>query len=133
MKTINHQELRSSEERSSYRIGQQIATFFGTYTKAINKAYNRTGSLFEKNFKRKPVTNDAYFRSLITYIHYNPQKHGFVDDYRAWPHSSYVALCSDEETFLARTEVLSWFDGLTAFSVFNRRWLISGYCSVRGR
>ena len=38
------QELRSSEERSSYqRLGQQFATFFGTYTKAFNKCLRQFG------------------------------------------------------------------------------------------
>jgi len=106
---------------SSYqRLGQQFATFFGTYTKAINKANNRTGSLFEKNFKRKPITNDAYLRTLITYIHYNPQKHGFVDDYRDWPYSSYPVLCSVHKSILVREEVLTSFDGIDGFHRFHQ-------------
>ncbi len=84
----------SSEEPGCLVISQSFATFFGTYTKAINKAYSRTGTLFEGRFKRKPITDNSYFTRLITYIHQNPQLHGFVDDYRDWPYSSYQALCS---------------------------------------
>ena len=114
------QELRSFEERSSYQLlGQQFATFFGTYTKAFNKSYKRSGSLFEKNFKRKPVTNDTYFTMLITYIHQNPQKHGLIDDYRDWPYSSYPALISRKTTRLTRGEVMSWFDNLDEFLRFH--------------
>jgi len=97
-----------------------FSNFFNAYTKAINKAYSRSGSLFEKNFKRKPVTHDSYIQSLIAYIHYNPQKHGFVDNYRDWPYSSFSALCDEEETFLARAEILSWFDGLDGFVRFHQ-------------
>jgi putative transposase len=118
IKDLDFQELRSSKERSSY-LGQRVATFFGTYTKAINKAYDRSGSLFEKNFKRKPVASDKYFYSLLTYIHFNPKKHGFVDDFRDWPYSSYPALCDTEDTFLDRIEVLSRFDGLDGFLLFH--------------
>jgi len=121
IKDSDNQERGSFKEPRSYSsISQQFATFFGTYTKAINKAYSRTGRLFEDRFKRRPVTNDKYFRGLIHYIHINPQKHGFVDDYRDWPYSSYPALCDDDDTFLARVDVLSWFGGLDGFRQFHQ-------------
>ena len=47
--------------------------FFIAYAKAINMAYQRTGSLLEKPYRRKIVTNDAYFTRLIIYIHQNPR------------------------------------------------------------
>jgi hypothetical protein len=45
----------------------------------------------------------------------NPQKHGFVHDFRDWPFSSYHALVSNKPTRLAREEVLVRFGGLAAF------------------
>ncbi|MDH5367967.1 MAG: hypothetical protein OEW67_13360 [Cyclobacteriaceae bacterium] len=42
-------------------ISKQFATLFKTYTLAINKAFLRTGGLFETPFRRIPITNDAYF------------------------------------------------------------------------
>ena len=33
---------------------QAFSNLFNAYTKSINRAYNRTGSLFQKNFKRIP-------------------------------------------------------------------------------
>jgi putative transposase len=45
----------------------------------MNKRYKRTGSLFEKNFKRKVVTSDIYFQKLIFYIHNNPVHHKFTE------------------------------------------------------
>ena len=114
------QERGCSEQPRSFRpISKQFATFFGTYTKAINKATSRTGRLFEDRFKRKPVTDNAYFTALITYIHQNPQKHGFVEDYRDWPYSSYSAICSYKPTHLARDEVLRWFDDRQGFISFH--------------
>jgi len=100
-------------------LSQQFATFFGTYTKAINNVYARTGTLFEGRFKRIPVTEDGYFCYLIAYIHQNPQRHGFVDDYRDWPYSSYRALCGRGTTRLARDEALSWFGGVKGFLDFH--------------
>jgi len=107
-------ELSSSEELSSY-LSQQYANLFGTYTKAMNKAYQRTGSLFENPFERKRVDRDNYFTYLVAYIHRNPQTHGLVDDFRAWPWSSYGAILSEKPTKVMRADVLEWFGGQAAF------------------
>jgi putative transposase len=94
---------------------QHFSNLFNAYAKAINKAYDRTGALFQRPFGRIPVSSDAYFVQLVLYIHHNPQKHGLVDDFRTWPYSSYGAHCSQKPTRLARDEVLSWFDGGAGF------------------
>ena len=77
----------------------------------MNKAYGRTGSLFERPFGRIPVTSDACFAQWVVYIHHNPEKHGLVDDFRDWPHSPYHALVSAKRTHLKRDDVLDWFGG----------------------
>jgi REP element-mobilizing transposase RayT len=82
---------------------------FIAYARAFNQATGRTGVLFETPFHRKIVTTDAYFQHLITYIHKNPGKHGFVEDFRDWTWSSYNALRSDKTTLLAREAVIDWF------------------------
>ncbi|MCX7840278.1 MAG: hypothetical protein N2559_12625 [Anaerolineae bacterium] len=94
---------------------QQFGNLFDAYAKAINKAYNRTGSLFQHPFGRIRVTSDEYFVQLIRYIHFNPQKHGFVTDFREYPYSSYNTFLSNKPTKLARARVLAWFDGQAAF------------------
>jgi putative transposase len=102
--------LRDEDEGVSSH-SRALANLFSTYTKAFNKAYDRTGSLFEKPFKRKRVHSDSYLAHLVVYIHFNPQKHGFVDDFRDWTHSSYRALVSTQATRLQRDDVLDWFQG----------------------
>jgi putative transposase len=95
--------------------GRAFANPFSTYTKAFNKAYERTGSLFENPFRRRQVDSDRYFSALVVYIHRNPQKHGFIDDFRQWPYSSYRAILSNQETRIQRADVLAWFDGPAGF------------------
>jgi len=73
------------------QIWRQVRTFLGTYTKAINKTYNRSGHLFDGRYSRKVVLKDEYFFHLISYIHQNPQTHGIVSNFRIWPYSSYQA------------------------------------------
>jgi putative transposase len=97
------------------KVYRQFSNFFNAYAKAINKAYQRTGSLFEHRFGRIPITSDRYFMQLVHYIHFNPQKHGFVADFREWPYSSYRTLLSDKPTQLKRDYVLGWFDGRARF------------------
>ncbi len=95
--------------------GQQFSNFFNAYSKAINRAYGRTGSLFENRYRRKEVTTDRYFQQLIHYIHWNPQKHGFTPDFRDYPYSSYHLFLTDKPTFVKRDEVLDWFGGHDGF------------------
>jgi len=101
-------------------VSQHFANLFNAYSKSINRAYGRTGSLFEKRFGRIEVTSDRYFLQLIFYIHFNPQKHGFIDDFRDWPWSSYRTLISGGYTKLNRTEVIDWFSGRQKFETFHR-------------
>ncbi len=117
-----YQTSRISETRevSDFKPSQHFSNLFNAYTKAINKAHGRTGSLFEERFGRIEVTSDAYFAYLIFYIHFNPQKHGFVDDFRDWPWSSYGALRATSATKLQRAEVLNWFGGGGRFDEFHR-------------
>jgi putative transposase len=57
----------------------------------------------------------------VVYTHRNPQKHGFVEDFRAWLYSSYYAHLSDKPTRLNRDDVLGWFDGTEGFSTAHRQ------------
>jgi putative transposase len=88
-----------------------FSNFFNAYAKGINKTHGRTGSLFQHPFGRVPVTSDVQFHAVVRYIHQNPQKHGFVDDFRDWQYSSYDAMLSEKPTRLHRTMVLEWFGG----------------------
>jgi len=95
---------------------QHFSNLFNAYARAFNIRYHRSGSLFKRPFGRIPVTTHRYFAYLVVYIHQNPQKHGFVNDYRDWPYSSYHALCGERPTRLDRAGVLDWLGGANAFA-----------------
>lgn len=119
IKTVEEQEKTLGVNNQTPRVttarvlkpSQQFSNLFNAYAKAINKAYGRTGSLFENPLGRIAVTSDSYFSQLVVYIHRNPQKHGLVDDFSTWPYSSYPAVLSTKPTRLKREQVLEWFDG----------------------
>jgi len=115
-----HLAVRIKDNVSALLASKQFGTFFGTYAKAINKAYPRTGTLFEGRFKRKQVNDEHHLTHLIAYIHHNPQHHGFIDDYREWPYSSYAALSGNQPTQLARQTALSWFGDQAQFIQFHQ-------------
>ncbi|MCS6847474.1 MAG: hypothetical protein RMN52_07150 [Anaerolineae bacterium] len=104
----------------TFNPSRRFSNLFNAYAQAINKAYGRTGSLFEERFRRIEVTSYSHFTNLIFYIHFNPQKHGFVEDFRTWPWSSYNALCSSTPTKLNRDTVLAWFGGVQRFRSFHQ-------------
>jgi putative transposase len=111
-----YQQNQPSELHYKYvPAARQLSHLFNAYTKAQNFSTGRTGSLFQKNFKRKEVTTEGYFTQLICYIHQNPERHGLIADFRLWPHSSYQSLLSERPTNLQRADVLSWFAGSGSF------------------
>ena len=112
--------LKVSIEIDERAPSQAFSNLFNAYTKAINRAYNRTGSLFEHPFGRIEVSDEAYFARLTAYIHQNPQKHGLIADFRDWPYSSYQVLLSRKPTQLQREETLSWFGGREPFAAFHQ-------------
>lgn len=100
-------------------VSKQFSSFFISYTKSINKSEGRSGSLFETPFRRIRVTSDVYFTRLVWYIHFNPQKHGFVEDFKEYEYSSYHSLLSTKPSKLQRATVANWFGGYAAFQDFH--------------
>lgn len=107
---VQDQNLPGLATNTTRPPSKAFSNLFNAYTKSINRAYGRTGSLFEKPFHRIPVHNATYFWNLIIYIHRNPQHHGFVNDFRDWPFTSYSAIATPQKTTkLARATVVNWF------------------------
>lgn len=96
--------------------------FFMSYSKAINKAYNRTGSLFQKKFKRKIIHDSNYINIIVAYIHLNPVRSGLVESPELWPFSSYRYFNSDQTNMLNidKNEVIGWFNGMNNFLDFHK-------------
>ncbi|MBE2234659.1 MAG: hypothetical protein IAE85_14290 [Anaerolinea sp.] len=137
--------MRTDEEQQSWRLAQgcqpsegwqplpshrAFKNLFIAYSLAFNQRYGRTGSLFQKPFKRIPVDSERYYTSLMRYIHRNPEKHGLVADFRDWPWSSYKAILSDQATHVPRADVLAWYGGrdtlIAAHQLAPEEWRISG-------
>jgi putative transposase len=103
-------------------ISKQFANLFSSYTQSFNKVFKRRGSLFIKNFKRKPILNDAYFTSVLQYIHRNPQHHGFSTTVEDWRWSSYHSLISQKPTHLERQEIIGCYGTEAYFKESHKRY-----------
>jgi putative transposase len=112
-----------SDGLGSQFVSDQFSNFFNAYAKAINRSYGRTGSLFQHPFGRVPITSDRQFWNVIAYIHQNPQKHKFVEDFRDWKYSSYGIILTDKKTSVNRTEVLKWFGSPEQYLELHKDWV----------
>ena len=68
--------------------GLLIQRIFNSYSKAYNKRYLQTGTLFEDNYRVKAITQTSHLLHLCRYIHANPVKDGFVSQPTDWPYSN---------------------------------------------
>ncbi len=100
-------------------VSQSFSNFFNSYAKAFNKEQNRTGSLFDKHFKRIALDKEIYLKQLIIYIHLNPFLH-FKQDYSQYKFSSYSSILSTKRTNLPRKEILNLFDGIQNFKAVHK-------------
>ena len=111
-------KIKSKEnlpEKYKQNVHLPFSNLFNSYTKSINKGYNRTGSLFQEHLKRNSVEDEEYIKMLVLYIHLNPMKHNFTDNFKTYPHSSYRAYLSDKPSNLSREYILDLFGGKENF------------------
>jgi REP element-mobilizing transposase RayT len=102
------------------QISEAFRRFFICYSQAINKQQNRTGSLFQKNFKRKLIDKETYLTRIIYYIHLNPELHKITESFENYPYSSYQSIININNTNLKSREVLNWFAGKRNYIEFHR-------------
>jgi len=82
-----HFLLRQDGDRS---ISDWIQHIFNSYTKAFNKMYKRSGTLFEGSFKAIHIDKQDYLIHLCRYIHRNPLDAGLVTNIDLWKYSNYL-------------------------------------------
>ncbi|HRQ37929.1 MAG TPA: transposase [Chloroflexota bacterium] len=82
-----HLLIRQNGELAAGKLPQLI---FNSYSKAYNKRYEHSGTLFEGPYDARHVHNENYLRHLCRYIHANPVKDGLVSRLEEWPYSNYL-------------------------------------------
>jgi REP element-mobilizing transposase RayT len=108
----NKEELTGFGSPSGLKLkepSQYFANCYNAYTRGVNNATGRSGALFERPVERIPVTDERYLMRLVVYVHQNPQKHKFVEDFRDWDYSSYHELIGNVPTRLQRDKMMELF------------------------
>jgi len=81
---------QTSEISKISEVSKAMMKLSVSYTKAINKRFQRAGVLFQGQFQAKPVLSSPYLLNLCRYIHGNPVKDGIVADIAQWHYSNYL-------------------------------------------
>lgn len=87
----NHVHLLLKVEKED--IDLIIKRIASSYVYWYNWKYKRNGHLFQDRFKSEPVEDDAYFLTVVRYIHQNPVKARLcknIDGYKFSSYNEYV-------------------------------------------
>jgi putative transposase len=109
----------TKEEAAGLIVSNQFRKFFMSYAKAINNQEGRTGSLFEKNFERILIDNVSYLNNVLHYVHFNPEHHGFVKDFKDYTWSSYDKILKPKPSKLPKHQIIESFGGKENYICFH--------------
>ncbi len=111
-----------------------------SYTKYFNRRYDRSGRLFESEYKVVPIQSDAHLYHISRYIHLNPlslspashklkrcaedwkRAEEFLLRYPWSSYRSYVDRCTDE---VNPDMIWDMFCGSTDYRAYMREWYLS--------
>lgn len=70
-------------------IGRTLQSVGRRYVQYFNRAYRRTGTLWEGRYRATVVDSERYLLTVMRYIELNPVRAGMVADPQDYPWSSY--------------------------------------------
>jgi REP element-mobilizing transposase RayT len=73
-------------------LNRKFGSLQSSYTRAINKQEQKTGSLFQQKMKVLEL-DEAHSIICFHYIHQNPVKSGLSNSFEDWGYSSYNEYC----------------------------------------
>ena len=100
-------------------LSHRIQLFSISYTKAINKRYERVGGLFQGQFQAVRIGSNDYLLHLSRYLHLNPVTARLVKRPEDWDFSSYRDFVGLRQGTLPRPDiVLSQFSDGNSYQGF---------------
>jgi putative transposase len=116
-----HFLIRQDGEARAGLLPQRV---FNRYSKAYNKRYRHSGTLFEGNYRVVRVAQEAHLLHLCRYIHANPVKHGMVAHPCDWPYSNYLEWTGERDgTLVDRDFVADHFPAAGEYETFALEYL----------
>lgn len=94
---------------------------FNSYSKAYNRMYRHSGTLFEDKYKVKLIQSKSHLLHLCRYIHGNPVKDGLVAEPADWQYSNYLDWIGERDGTLFDPEFVSaYFESPQHYQQFVR-------------
>ena len=132
-----HILVKEISEGGITRFMEKLGTGYSMY---FNKKYDRTGFLFQGNFKAEHVDNDEYLKYLYSYIHLNPVKlidstwkevgirdaektRAYLENYHSSSYPDYLGVDREEKLILSKNEFPEYFDKPKDFKEYINDWL----------
>ncbi|MEZ4517080.1 MAG: transposase [Chloroflexota bacterium] len=111
---------------SDHRAGLLPQRVFNSYSKAYNKRYDHSGTLFESNYHVKLIAHPAHLYHLCRYIHANPVRHGLVRTVEEWPYSNYLEWVGERDgTLIDPAFVQEMFGSAEEYRTFVYEYLLT--------
>lgn len=117
----NHIHILIKTETETQDIGDVVRRITVGYAQYHNIQYGRTGHLFQNRFRSEAVDNDAYFLTVLRYIHQNPLKAGMVTNIEDYRWSSTRAYLGAENILVETRFALGFFRDAQHFETFMKQ------------
>jgi len=91
-------------------LSRTMRTLQGTFSKAFNRRWKRTGPLWRSRYQTRLVDSQRYFEQLVFYIHLNPVRAGLAEDPADYVFSGHRELLGK-----VRDPIIDVDDALVAF------------------
>lgn len=102
-----HFLVRQDGDLPAGMLSQRV---FNSYSKAYNRRYQHSGTLFEGPYRVKLLLETSHLLHLCRYIHANPVKDGLVTEPADWLYSNYLEWIGQRDgTMVDRSFVQEYF------------------------
>jgi putative transposase len=107
-------------------LSEGIRMLLSSYTLAINKQNDTTGSLFQQNTKAKSIAKEKHQHAVLCfhYIHQNPMRAKLVKKMEDWEYSSFRDYCSFRNGTLCNQELAVNILGINKKTFYNDSYKI---------
>jgi REP element-mobilizing transposase RayT len=105
-----HFLIKTKQEEKNY--SKVFSDFFNSYSRYLQVKHDLKGNIFNRPFKRLPISDYNYFIQAVYYIHSNPTHHNLSQDFKEYNWSSYKLILVPNNSNLKKKELLEIFGGL---------------------
>ncbi len=115
----NHFHLLIKTMQTEKSYSKSFSDLFNSYARYLQVRHDLTGNIFNRPFKRLPITDNNYFMQAVYYIHSNPTHHKIMEDFKKYNWSSYNLIMDKKKSALKKDELLEIFGGIDNYISFH--------------